>query len=501
MLWLGVALALPVSLLAIIGRFDGLYGQDPYAYYAYAIGPLRESLLALRLWPPPSFFWPPGYPLLVSGLSVIIGPTPLAGQLISLLAGALVPVFTAWLARELLPLTHRGNGVEGEGQVTASLPVVAGVLVALTPQLWQSSAVIMSDTVGLAAATLGAWALARYGRRRQGRWLVAASGAFAWALLTRWIYGLVAIPCAAYALIVWARGFSAQRSPSLVQGVAAAFVAVAILSPLLATRLTPGSSAFTGDLEVYTWSPLTAFLREHDTVDGRLSYSWPNGLYYALAPAHRYYLTPLLAVFVLPGVWVALRRRALGPGLLLVGWVASVYGFHAGAPWQNFRFTLAYLPPLAVLAALGLETFQHYLGSRWRWGVWLWMGAGLLSMAVGGAQLTQSFITRKADDLALMRAVEARMPPGARLLTFTLTLTFQHYSVVETLELFDVSPDALPALLADGRPTFLLLDVRQVETQWQGRALEASYHWLRDERGLMVLEQFDAYTLFQVTEP
>ena len=56
-------LGLPILLvgMAVLPRFDGLYGQDPFAYYDYATGPLRSALLALQL--PPPFTWPPGYPL------------------------------------------------------------------------------------------------------------------------------------------------------------------------------------------------------------------------------------------------------------------------------------------------------------------------------------------------------------------------------------------------------------------------------------------------------
>ena len=53
----GLALALRAASL-VAYPFDGLYGQDPYAYYAYAVGPLTA---ALRQWQPvPPFFWPPG---------------------------------------------------------------------------------------------------------------------------------------------------------------------------------------------------------------------------------------------------------------------------------------------------------------------------------------------------------------------------------------------------------------------------------------------------------
>src|SRR5438270_13897372 len=98
-LLIALALVVPAGALALRRHFDGLYGQDPYAYYDYAVGPLRDALL--RLGPLPPFFWPPGYPLLVALASLALGTTPLAGQMVSLAGGALAAVFTLRLAREL----------------------------------------------------------------------------------------------------------------------------------------------------------------------------------------------------------------------------------------------------------------------------------------------------------------------------------------------------------------------------------------------------------------
>src|SRR5713226_6076678 len=80
--------------------FDGLYGQDSFAYFSYATGALRESLLHLHPWP--AFFWPPGYPLLVAVVSFVTGSVPLAGQIVSISAGAAAACFTGLLASELV---------------------------------------------------------------------------------------------------------------------------------------------------------------------------------------------------------------------------------------------------------------------------------------------------------------------------------------------------------------------------------------------------------------
>ncbi|HEX5505749.1 MAG TPA: hypothetical protein VFW96_24240 [Thermomicrobiales bacterium] len=496
LLLLFLAVVVPAGALAAVGRFDGLYGQDPYAYYDYAVGPLRAGLLRLR--PPPDFYWPPGYPLLVALVSFAVGARPLAGQLVSLVAGGLAAVGTALLAREVWP------ALDGRGGARARFygPLLAGLVVALCGQLWQSSIVVMADTTGLAAATLGAWALARYGRRGASGgvgWLALAAAGLSWAVLTRWAYALVAIPCTVYALVALRRR---GRPVALAHGAAATAVVAVLLGPLLVPvaigLLEPGRTApFAADLDVYRWDPLNAARRAFHTADGLLAYRWPNGLYYALAPALPFFFTPLLAWLIAPGLWTTLRRRATAGLVLVVGWAGVTYAFHAGAPWQNIRFVLAYLPPLAVLLALGAVVACRAVGRHGRALVGVGLAAGLAWMTVGGVGLTRGFIARKDADLALARAV--RLPADARLLTFGPTLTFQHYTAIETDDLSGLTPPDLARLAAGDHPVYLLLDTANVETQWRGLPPDENYRWLRDGPGLAPLGRYGGhYTLFRV---
>ena len=493
-LLLSLLLALPVTALVVLNGFDGLYGQDAYAYYHYATGPLRESLLALR--PPPPFFWPPGYPLLVALLSLPLGVTPAAGQVVSLAAGAMLPMLTGLLAWEVW---SRDRPAEAPDSYWA--PLLAGALVACTGQLWQSTAVVMSDTTGLAAATLGVWALVRYGRGAGGLWLVLAAAAVAFSVLTRWASGLVALACAGYALYALAQR---PRRAAVRHALAAGLTVGVVASPLLLS-LAQGwqasgaaETAFVGDLEVVRWNPLNAIHSEFNTPDGLLRYRLPNGLYYALAPAHRYYFTPLLALLLPLGLWTALRRRAGAHILLVISWAAIVYLFLAGIAWQNLRFTLAYLPPLAILAAVGLVPLMEWLSGRWRWALPAVLGIGLLGMASGGWALIGSFIDRKEAHLQMVRWVEAQVESDARLFTFGLTTTVNHYSGLEAHDLFLLEPGKMARYLADGRPDYLLLDVENVETQWQGHAPAENYLWLQREAGLEEMGKQRGFTLFRV---
>ena len=357
----------------------------------------------------------------------------------------------------------------------------------------------MADTLGLALATAGAWAFVRYRRTGKARWLAISAAAFAGAIITRWIYGLVALPFALWSLVLLA---GRPRPVALRHGAGAAAAAALILGPVMlpaaAGLIAGGNLPFAGDLQVYSWSPVNAFRRVFVTGDGELSYSLPNGLYYAIAPAFWWFWGPPLAVLVLPGLRAVLRRGAMPSAYLLVAWVAIVYAFHAGAPWQNPRFALAYLPPLAILAALGFAQLQAAAHQQIRRAATIVLVGGLALAAAGSVVLTNEFIERKQNDVATVRWTERLAPANARLLTFGLTATFQQYGRLETLDLSELGSAKMAALLSDGRPTVVLLDVPGIERQWTGLPPWVNYRSLRDGPGLVPLGVRSGVTLFVV---
>jgi hypothetical protein len=247
--------------------------------------------------------------------------------------------------------------------------------------------------------------------------------------------------------------------------------------PLLGLLSHPGEpAAFTGNFQVYSWSPLNALRRDFQTADGHLQYSSPNGVYYAIAPANFAYFGPLLVAWLLVGLWAA-RRWPRPTLILIVGWAAGVYAFHAGAPWQNFRFTLAYLPPVAILLASGvLEAWRYLRGVRQRGMLALVVGLGLLTQTGGAVRLLESFVDRKDADLALVRWVAAQTPPDAQLFSFGPTLTFRHYSSLPVFDLFDLHGQAdLSPILATPEPHYVVVDEPGLESQWQSLARSIDY--------------------------
>ena len=123
---------------------------------------------------------------------------------------------------------------------------------------------------------------------------------------------------------------------------------------------------------------------------------------------------------------------------------------------------------------------------------------GLLATASGAVRLVEGFIDRKDDDLALVRWVQAETPPGAQLLSFGPTLAFRHYTGLPTFDLFDLTPGDLDAVLATPAPTYVLLDIHNVEDQWLGQPPALNWHRLRDQAGVSTLGSQGTFTLLRV---
>jgi len=127
------------------------------------------------------------------------------------------------------------------------------------------------------------------------------------------------------------------------------------------------------------------------------------------------------------------------------------------------------------------------------------IGAGW--MVVSGTTLVRGFVERKDADLATVKWLRAQLPPNAILLTFGFTLTARHYSDLETIDLSETDPVAIAQLAAEKRPIYALIDVTNVETQWQDQLPSTNFHWLRDGAGLEPVGESQTYTLFRARLP
>ena len=69
------------------------------------------------------------------------------------------------------------------------------------------------------------------------------------------------------------------------------------------------------------------------------------------------------------------------------------------------------------------------------------------------------------------------------------TGVFVRDGVPDVVELFDLDPDAAAALLADGRPSYLVIDPVAIDGQWAGRGPAMTVEAIRANRGLTRIDE------------
>jgi hypothetical protein len=119
---------------------------------------------------------------------------------------------------------------------------------------------------------------------------------------------------------------------------------------------------------------------------------------------------------------------------------------------------------------------------------------------VSGFDYANSFVEHHQSEKAIVIWLDDKIPEDATLYTFGSTLTLDHYTYYSIIEIFYESPNTLNQRWFRGRADYLLLNIWQIENQWQGRDPQANYHWFRDERGLIEIGKFHNLTLFEASQ-
>jgi 4-amino-4-deoxy-L-arabinose transferase-like glycosyltransferase len=460
--------------------FDGLYGQDAYAYYDFA-QELRSALSEGRA--PGSFFWPLGYPALLAIEQALLNTHPQTAQLINILMGSALAPLVYYLARQL-----------GGGRLTA---FTAGIIMGLCGQALQSSLVLMADIPALFWGVVSAVALWHFVHSERSSALFICGLTLALASITRWLYLVLAIPWLLTLLIVW-RGRIRWRASLL-----AAFAALLVLVPqLVYSRTNP--NPVLNHAWVEGWSPANAFARVFDNVDGHFEYATTNLAFYTQPFYEAYYLAPVFTPFMLLGLWDLYRRKQVATLTFLLPWGLLPMLFLVGIPYQNIRFPLIVFPAVAILAGFGLGRAADWLKDRYK--PMLWRAALGVILIVGAAgtlnasrNIIGTFIANQQRDKEAAAWTAANVPAGETLYAFGLTLTLKHYTALNVYEIFYETPETLAEKWGRGQDDYLLLNVWSIENQWVGLTPEIVYEWFREQRGLTQIGRFQNYTLFKVS--
>lgn len=467
-------------------QFDGLYGQDPYAYLDYA-SILRTSLARGEL--PPPFFWPLGYTALIALASSIFSST-IAAQAVSVIASALAAVMVYFITREILLDKPNRNAASA----------IAALIFANAGQMMVSSVSAMSDAAGVFWSTLAAYALIRSRHDPHHRWVALSAFALGWAVMTRWVYGLL-IPVWVVSVITLSEPSGgigwAWRTLRIKLLIALVFFLLA-LSPQLALMLyhaTHGIISNTGDLQAVSWNLTNAWQSNITNGDGRFAYSVPIAMFYSQAFAHPSFIFPILTPFLFVGAR-SIRRDQFALTLLL-GWVAIVWFFLAGIAWENPRFSLAFFPPLAILVGLGMNAAVLAL-PRFKNLAWAYSIVGLALTLLWGARATDNFVVQQRPDRALATWTNEQLPADSTVIAFGITETLKHRTPFRVVEIYNESPESLERILQRQRPIFLLLNTENLDSQWKNMTPEVNFRSIQRDSNLSIVGTQDRYTLFAV---
>ncbi|NJN55779.1 MAG: phospholipid carrier-dependent glycosyltransferase [Anaerolineae bacterium] len=412
-------------------------------------------------------------------ISAFAGTQPIAGQFASVLTGAAIAplVYT-------LVLVYRPDGWRGG--------LLAGLLTAVAAQLLLSSIVVMSDVAGLFWATLSALCLCRYWRQWQMRlvWSLTAV-TLSLAILTRWAYGLLLLPWAVSSLLA-AREARLSWKQIGVAGGTAVLIGILIIGIQFLGK-TVGEPSHIVDLQVVRWQPLNAFRQVTQTSDGTFYFERPIGLYYLMPLAHPAYIFPLFFPLLIGGL-LALRRQPWAATVLLVGWPLTVYLFLAGIAWQNWRFPLTLFVPLLVLVGIGFEWAWERLSTRWQTVLILYCALALLGSVAWAVRDVGNFAEWANARKETAVTIATTLPQDATLIAFDLTGTLQHYTTVNTREIFNLTETDLANIVNEETAVYLLLNPDNIQSQWTGKSPERNFTWLQTHTTLTPLHNYGRLT-------
>jgi hypothetical protein len=479
--------------IAVVTRllfpFDGLYGQDAFAYfnYARALGPHLRSGAPL-----PQLSWPIGYPVAVAFVLPIFGGRPVAGQIVSTLACAWAAGATSLVVRD------RGQPLDrSPGSFAGAL--AAGLSVALSGGVLRYSQTVMADGLSLGAAATAVWCAVRFVKGGRGSWLIAVACAWAFGTATRWLVGVLAVPLALFLAMEWRSGSVPRFAGKRVWrwALAAALAALAILLPQLAiARAVPSS------LEKHewllTWSPKNAVLRDFHTPEGHTVYRLPVALFYVIRAVWHDYFFPVTGLVAAIGGWALVRGRRWSDTVLLLGWPAAAWLFLCGIPYENPRFLLPTLSAVGVLVGMGFGRLRATVFARSpRVLVFLLSASTVAGLFFGGREHARQ-VARKNADRDLVNWAAARVPAGATLLMAGGALMFEEYGSLRVRETFSMSADELDALVSKPEPFFLLERPTEINAQWAGLQPQRHFEALARHPGLVEVDRRPPDVLFRI---
>lgn len=465
----GVLTLLSLVVWRVVTGFNGLYGQDSYAYVEYGSW-LQTWIAGGDL--PEAFFWPAGYPTLGALLGYIVGDLTFAFQLISMLSMSLTVGLLASLgSRSLSPRTS----------ILLSIACIA-----LSPYLLRSGLSCMSDSLAVAIMALSLWIGEKYREDGRSGWLIGLIFLLAYGTWVRYPLGLL---LGAVVLMHLPIAWKKRQFLPLLIGILFAGIPLYL-------HLRLQANAVPNHHFLESWTPQNWFKRAFVMKDGTFSYKIPN-LPFALGPFyHPGYLG--LATILVPLSLLGWRKMdRIGKGYLIT--IGLFILFIAGIPFQNTRFLVVLIPLCALYFYRSSSMIESRLDKKT--GVLLSLVLGLVVLNIGIVYYANAQFWNSAQkEQRIATAVKGFNPE--RVYTFGMDGVIRHYlpqTKVINLWNEDLSPGEWATSNHPGSRDFLLFNETQFAEQWAGKSPMVNWEHLNQTYQLDSLAIFEGgWTLHEI---
>lgn len=321
--------------------FNGLYGQDAYAYLLHA----REwKAFFLRSETPGSFFWPPNYSIVSALLALIINTEFYSLQLTSVLSiVGLAGILNAWIK-------------EAYNQVDESVRIGFITLTfLLSPYMLRLGMQSMSDMLAMFLLTASFFQLWKLTKNDLLRDLLLWSVFSALAITTRYPAVIVLLPSIGFV------GFRLLSKGQLSRLVIGLLVAGVPLSMAAWWKLESGGMQTVLDIDlIQNWHFSNLFKSEFHTSDTNSKFLLPN-LVFNLNPFIHPGTVFFGAILLLPSV-ASFKKGSFN--LLLIGSILLYACLLSGVPFQNTRVATFTYPLIVIFLFSGFVKLCSWLRAK-----------------------------------------------------------------------------------------------------------------------------------------
>lgn len=453
-------LSILILIRYIIG-FNGMYGQDSFEYIRYAES-LKKYMYTGEH--PGDYFWPVGYPILISTISVFTGDIFLAGQLLSLLGMVGILLYSLWFIRFI--------ATDKDQQILYYL----FIFMILSPFLLRGALIVMPDVI---TAFFVLASLFHYLKSTKS-----GTHHFMWGTL----FGALSIMMRYTAIIIWfpaamAGLYYCLKNKQWMILLLSSLIAVLIFLPHLLIRQ-EDSFKFMGHSWLTGWSPVNFFKRSFTNPDGFQQNRLYNFIYALGGIFHPGYFLSGLAFLMF-----IINKKQTSIFYITVISILFYLIFLAGIPYQNYRFILIVVPIAIVLLYPGYQN----LVNKWPKIVKFVFIPFIIFFQI--LSFTYGFkIIYERNQLELKIANYLKNNPTQNIYLFDMDVALKGYKVqTNYYNLWEKEYNIyIPG-------SSVLFNESKFSTQWKGRNVMNNWEYLKENYSLMEQQDFgDGWILYEI---